>query len=207
MAEIVDTAVPAAEAPPAPVPEPAAEPVVEKEAPAAPASSHPLVTIVRAADVDAAFKAAAQGWTVWDSMSGPDKFPFSYSEDEEVLITNGRATLTPTAGDDKAPITIDAGDRVTFHKGFKCAWVVDEPMTKFYHYPVPPPKIACDKCGLECWEESYFVEAGGLDICPKCKKTRDPADRKAWRNAERQRHGEPWDSDTEDEKPKKKAKK
>lgn len=52
----------------------------------------------------------------------------------------------------------------------------------------------------------YFVAATEQDICPKCKKTRDPGDRRAWKDAERQKHGEPW-ADSEDEAPKKKRKK
>ena len=101
---------------------------------------------------------------------------------------------------------IGAGDRVTFHKGLKADWVVDEPMTKYYHYPKPPPKIACDECGKECFELSYFVEETEQDICPDCKKTRDPEKRRAWRNAEKQRHGEPW-VDDDDAPAKKKRKK
>ena len=162
-----------------------------------------LITVVPADEVDEEFRAAAQKWDKWDSSTFPETFDFSYAEEEEVLIIKGRATLTPTTGGD--PVVIAAGDKVVFHKGFKCKWLVEEAMEKFYHYPVPPPKIACDKCGVECWEESYFVAATEQDICPTCKKTRDPEDRRAWKDAERQKHGEPW-VDSEDEAPKKKRK-
>jgi len=32
--------------------------------------------------------------------------------------------------------------------------------------------IACDgeDCGVDCWEESYFLEEEGLDLCVSCYK-------------------------------------
>ena len=96
-----------------------------------------LITVVPAEDVDEAFKATAQTWDKWDSSTFPETFDFAYAEEEEVLIIKGKATLTPTTGDDEAPVAIAAGDKVIFHKGFKCKWLVEEPMEKFYHYPVP----------------------------------------------------------------------
>lgn len=153
-----------------------------------------LITITPPDEVEEDFKKEAAAWETWDSSTGPATFPFSYSEDEEVLILTGKATLTPKGkGVDATPIVIGAGEKVIFHKGFKCDWVVDEPMTKHYRYPTPPPKIACDSCGKECYEASFFVEATEQDICPDCKKTRDPEKRRLWRNAEPQVHGEPID--------------
>ena len=48
----------------------------------------------------------------------------------QVLITAGRATLTPSDGE--PPLTIGKGDAVYFHRGFKCDWHVHERMTKHY---------------------------------------------------------------------------
>ena len=68
-----------------------------------------LITVVPAEDVDEAFKATAQTWDKWDSSTFPETFDFAYAEEEEVLIIKGKATLTPTTGDDNAPVTIAAG--------------------------------------------------------------------------------------------------
>ena len=50
-----------------------------------------------------------------------------------MLIVSGNATVIPT---DKTsgPIALAAGDAVHFHKGFRCAWHVTQPMTKRYAY-------------------------------------------------------------------------
>ena len=159
-----------------------------------------LITIVPAAEVPDDFKEAAKAWDKWSSTTYPETFPFSYSEDEEVLIIKGSATLTPK-GKGGTVVTIGAGDKVIFHKGFKCQWVVTEEMEKYYHYPVEPAKIRCDNCGVDCWEESFFVAKTEQDICPKCKKIARGEDRRNWKDAERQKHGEPYES--EDEAPKK----
>ena len=112
---------------------------------AAPAAAAPkinkLVTHVPAAQVSAEFKAAADAFPLWDSITHPQKpagsgkFLFDYNGDydtERVLILSGKATLTPTVGLNRKPIAIGAGDSVWFHHGFACAWHVTEPMTKKY---------------------------------------------------------------------------
>ena len=122
------------------------------------------VTIIRAADVSADYKKMASAWPVWESKTHPQKpkgsgkFPFNYNGDydtERVLIISGRATLTPLGQQTATQLTIEAGDAVYFHRGFKCLWEVHEPMTKYYAYfgddgnelvdddeppPAPPPK-------------------------------------------------------------------
>ena len=162
-----------------------------------------LVTIIRAADVSEDFKTTASAWPVWDSKTHPQKpkgsgkFPFDYNGDydtERVLITSGRATLTPDAGGPE--LSIGAGDAVYFHRGFKCMWHVHEPMKKHYAYygddgeeMPPPPGISCDICGVDCFAESYLHtdETQELDICPKCFKK----GKAKYAGAELQREGEP----------------
>ena len=163
-----------------------------------------LVTIIRAADVSAEFKATASTWPVWDSKTHPQKpkgsgkFPFDYNGDydtERVLITAGRATLTPDAGGPQ--LSIGSGDAVYFHRGFKCMWQVHEPMLKHYAYygddneeMPPPPGISCDVCGADCFDESYLhtdKDGTELDLCPKCFKK----GKSMYAGAELQREGEP----------------
>ncbi|KAJ1459581.1 hypothetical protein M885DRAFT_510713 [Pelagophyceae sp. CCMP2097] len=62
--------------------------------------------------------------------------------------------------------------------------------------------ISCDKCGKDCFAESYFVEDGDLDICPKCFKAARGAAKKKWADAEHQKKGEccEYDDDAPDAK-------
>jgi len=111
-------------------------------------------------------------------------------------VLSGSATVTPTDGSD--PLTIGAGDAVTFHKGFKCKWKITKRMKK--HYAVfsdvaedgdeaeDLPAITCDVCSVGCVEESYFVKEGELDICPKCYEK----DKDEYSGAEHQKGGEAW---------------
>jgi len=178
-----------------------------------------LITIIRAADVTEEYKKTAEGWPLWDSKTHPQKpkgsgkFPFDYNGDyatERVLITRGRATLTPAAGLGP-PVSIGNGDAVYFHKGFKCNWKVHEPMLKHYAYygedgePMPEgggEGITCDKCGVDCFAESYLftdVDGTDFDICPTCFNSD-----KAYSGAEHQLEGEPAPAPTKKQKTKKK---
>lgn len=139
-----------------------------------------LITHIAEADVSAEFKSSAAEWPLWDSVTHPQKpkksgkFNFDYNGEyatERVLIVTGCATVTPK---DKScgPITLSAGDAVHFHHGFSCAWHVTKPMTKRYAYFNAdgeidnPAQIACDGCGAECVEQSWFCN--DEDICPAC---------------------------------------
>ncbi|KAK3275805.1 hypothetical protein CYMTET_9075 [Cymbomonas tetramitiformis] len=166
-----------------------------------------LVTLIPAAEVSEELQVLAATWPVWDSKTHPQKpkgsgkFSFDYSGDydtERVLITKGRATLTPVnpAGGDA--ICIESGDSVYFHRGFKCNWKVHSPMLKHYAYygddgelmPEPEPGITCDICKAGCFVESYFhtgEDGTELDLCPKCFKK----DVGKYSGAEKQKFGEP----------------
>jgi len=167
-------------------------------------ATHSLVTIIPAQEVSAEYKAMAATWPVWDSKTHPQKpkgsgkFPFDYNGDydtERVLITAGKATLTPADG--SAQLKIGAGDAVYFHRGFKCNWHVHQRMTKHYAYygedgePMPePPGISCDICSADCYAESYLHTAKDgteTDLCPKCFKK----GKSKYVGAERQEEGEP----------------
>jgi uncharacterized cupin superfamily protein len=153
-----------------------------------------LITVVPESEVTAAYKKEAKEWTKWDSKNRKS-FPYNYTAEERVLVLEGSATLTPSDGSD--PVTIEAGNAVTFHKGFKCKWKITKRMKK--HYTVIAeddgeddllPAIICDICSdaAGCVEESYFVAKDEIDICPKCyEKEKDK-----YPDAEHQKGGEAW---------------
>lgn len=67
-------------------------------------------------------------WPVWEK--GESRFPWSYAEQEVCYITEGRVTVEP---DDGEPVTIEAGDLVTFPQGMSCTWDIHEGVRKHYH--------------------------------------------------------------------------
>ena len=156
-----------------------------------------LITVTPPDNVTDEYKAEAKTWTKWDSKSRK-KFPYNYTAEEQVLILEGSAELTPDDG--SPPIVIGKGDQVTFHKGFKCKWKITKRMKK--HYTVvqdgddgdddegeATPAITCDICDVDCFEESYFLDEGEQDICPKCYEQEEG---KKYAGAEHQKEGEKW---------------
>ena len=104
-----------------------------------------LCKVTRAKDVTDEYREAAKGdaWTEWNSDEHPHdppesgKFLYDYSAsfEEKVLVLEGRATLTPTDG--SASVSIGAGDAVSFMKGYKCHWQIDEaPVKKVRHITI-----------------------------------------------------------------------
>ncbi|GMI53439.1 hypothetical protein ScalyP_jg5423 [Parmales sp. scaly parma] len=145
---------------------------------------------------DADYKAAASSsWSIWDSkthdftpilhpaptIEGTGEFFFDYADnfEERVLILSGTATLTPTNPGGGKPFSIKAGDAVSFPQGFAANWNVTTPMTKHYCYfdsegnETASNAIACDGCGVDSWEESFFVEESGEDFCVDCYGIRE----------------------------------
>mmetsp|Transcript_38714 Transcript_38714/g.45079 ORF Transcript_38714/g.45079 Transcript_38714/m.45079 type:complete len:176 (+) Transcript_38714:126-653(+) len=169
-----------------------------------------LITIIPSNEVTAEYKEEAKTWPKWDSKTRK-KFPFNYTAEERVLILEGSAELTPTDG--SPVVTIQKGEQVTFHNGFKCKWKITKRMKK--HYTViqdegaqAAPAIACDVCDVDCVAESYFVAQEEEDICPKCYEN----DKERYAGAEHQKEGVRWvepaktKTKSTAEKPKKKRK-
>eukprot|EP00978_Attheya_sp_CCMP212_P005951 scaffold13371_cov47-Attheya_sp.AAC.4 len=154
-----------------------------------------LITITPASEVTEEYKTEAKAWTKWDSKKRKT-FPYNYTAEERVLVLSGSATLTPKDGGD--PLTIEAGNAVTFHKGFQCKWKITKRMQK--HYAIfandeevddddeGVPQITCDVCSEDCMEESYFVETDESDICVKCYTK----DKDKYSGAQHQKGGEAW---------------
>lgn len=59
------------------------------------------------------------------------KFPWSYSENEDCYILEGKVTVTPDGGE---PTEISVGDYCTFPVGMSCTWDVKEPIRKHYNF-------------------------------------------------------------------------
>jgi len=151
-----------------------------------------LITITPPSEVTGKYKKEAKAWTKWDSEKKKG-FDYDYTNEERILILEGSATLTPVDGSD--PLTIKAGNAVTFHKGFECTWEITKRMKKHYaifaneeDQVVELPAITCDVCKEGCVEESYFVKGDELDICLKCYEK----DKDKYSGAEHQKGGEAW---------------
>ena len=70
-----------------------------------------------------------EDWPVWSCEVS--RFPWTYEERETCYILAGRVTVTPDGGE---PVTIGAGDLVTFPAGLSCTWDVHEPIRKHYRF-------------------------------------------------------------------------
>ncbi|RME59084.1 DUF861 domain-containing protein [Candidatus Parcubacteria bacterium] len=70
-----------------------------------------------------------EGWPTWSCEVST--FPWTYEETETCYILEGRVTVAPDGGE---PVTIGAGDLVTFPKGMSCTWEVHAPIRKHYRF-------------------------------------------------------------------------
>lgn len=70
-------------------------------------------------------------WPIW--MKEPSKFPAFYEVAEMCYFLEGEVIVTPDSG---APVTIGAGDLVTFAAGLSCTWYVKSDIKKHYCYAI-----------------------------------------------------------------------
>ena len=66
-------------------------------------------------------------WPVWEK--GESRFPWTYGEKEVCYLLEGRVTVEPENGE---PVTIEAGQLVTFPEGMNCTWDIHEGVRKHY---------------------------------------------------------------------------
>ncbi len=69
-------------------------------------------------------------WPIWEHDVAT--FPWAYDGDEVCYILEGEVVVTPEGGE---PVTIKAGDLVTFPDGLSCTWDIRQPIRKHYHFP------------------------------------------------------------------------
>lgn len=68
-------------------------------------------------------------WPIWNKEVS--EFDWEYDRTETCYIVEGIATITPENGE---PVTIEAGDLVSFPKGMKCVWKITEEIEKHYSF-------------------------------------------------------------------------
>ncbi len=68
-------------------------------------------------------------WPTWSKEVS--EFDWQYDQSETCYIIEGKAIVTPEEGE---PVTIQAGDMVTFPKGMKCRWQILEDIEKHYRF-------------------------------------------------------------------------
>ena len=68
-----------------------------------------------------------EDWDTWEKEVST--FPWRYAQTETCFIIEGEAVITPHSGD---PVTIVAGDLVTFMAGLDCTWEICRPIRKHY---------------------------------------------------------------------------
>lgn len=70
-----------------------------------------------------------KGWPIWTKEVS--EFPWSYDSSETCYLLEGEVVVTPDGGE---PVTISAGDLVTFPRGMSCRWDVRSPVRKHYTF-------------------------------------------------------------------------
>lgn len=71
----------------------------------------------------------AKTWPTWEKE--PSEFPWEYTSEEQFLVLEGKASVTPDGGE---PVSFGAGDYVVMPEGLKCTWKVDEKIVKHYNF-------------------------------------------------------------------------
>ncbi len=67
-------------------------------------------------------------WPIW--TKAVSEFPWTYDTQEICYFLDGDVVVTPEAGE---PVTMGAGDLVTFPAGLSCTWNIRTAVRKHYH--------------------------------------------------------------------------
>lgn len=101
---------------------------------AGPRPLHKVFTVEKATDAQIA-ELGVKSWPVWET-EGTSKYKTGilsplkvYDCNELSYIISGRFTVTPEGGE---PVNVEPGDFITFPDGFRCNWLVIEPVTKHW---------------------------------------------------------------------------
>ena len=68
-------------------------------------------------------------WPIWAKEAST--FPWKYDSQEICYFLDGDVVVTPKGGE---PVTMGAGDLVTFPKGMSCTWLIKDDVRKHYHF-------------------------------------------------------------------------
>ncbi len=66
-------------------------------------------------------------WPIWSHEAAT--FPWRYEEEETCYLLEGEVVVTPEGGE---PVTLRAGDLVTFPAGLACTWEIRQAVRKHY---------------------------------------------------------------------------
>jgi uncharacterized cupin superfamily protein len=70
-----------------------------------------------------------ENWSPWECE--PSEFDWEYADRETCYVKEGRVKVTTPDGQ---VVEFGAGDMVTFPKGLKCRWKVEETIRKVYRF-------------------------------------------------------------------------
>lgn len=68
-------------------------------------------------------------WPIWTKEVST--FPWTYDDKETCLFLEGDVVVTPEGGE---PVTMGAGDLVTFPQGMSCSWEIRQDVKKHYNF-------------------------------------------------------------------------
>ena len=69
-----------------------------------------------------------EDWDIWEKEVS--EFDWEYPQTETCYLLEGEAEITPNEGGD--PVSIQAGDLVTFLAGLRCRWRITVPVRKHF---------------------------------------------------------------------------
>ncbi|HPG41202.1 MAG TPA: cupin domain-containing protein [bacterium] len=70
-----------------------------------------------------------RSWPIWEKEKS--EFPWKYDSEEVCYLLEGLVTVTPQGGE---PVSIRAGDLVTFPQGMACKWKIHVAVKKHYMF-------------------------------------------------------------------------
>jgi len=88
------------------------------------------IEVIAAPDPEFLKQKGVLDWGTWGC--GVSKFPWTYSEAESCYLLKGKVVVTPNGGG--APVSIEAGNFVTFPAGMSCTWDVTEAVEKHFMF-------------------------------------------------------------------------
>ncbi len=68
-------------------------------------------------------------WPIWSKEVS--RFPWTYDVQETCYFLEGEVVVTPEGGE---PVSMGAGDLVTFPAGLTCTWDIRKPVRKHYRF-------------------------------------------------------------------------
>jgi len=87
------------------------------------------INVIKKAGQDVLDSHGVKQWDIWTKEVS--KFPWTYDSTEHCYFLAGDVIVTPDGG---APVSIEAGDFVTFETGLACTWDIRSPVRKHYTF-------------------------------------------------------------------------